>query len=467
VISFEESESSDLIRIKLYEPAPGESADYVSLSYCWGHTGQAMTLMDLTKDRLFSGVDIADLGDTIKDAIKVTRRLGIPYLWVDSLCIFQDDKVAMQREIDNMTDIYKNATIVLVAASAKSVEEGFLYRKPASNEICRFPVTLSNKLVDIHMLPRMMYDPIFKAPSHPLDTRAWTMQECALATRMLVYSESEVFWHCADACHQQLVQSHLTLNPHGQFAPGDTFGVHMKFSRLKHAFWQGGDEKWIEHWHDLVEEYTKRNMSNPDDRLNALKGIADDVANITDEAYLHGAWSGSFAQCLAWRNMKPSETRHRSFRAPSWSWACINQRIEMNGRKIRPVVDFLFHNSAPFEAKAVFGEDEGGPLELRTKYLGAVLLRGPLMPEFDGLDLGTYYPDIEGESPEGSTFSLLLGSEDNSAEGIDIIFARLVEIEDSNYKRIGLRVLTTKSEEIHGIVNQWDIDSWIKFFWLV
>ena len=445
-----------------------------------------MTLTSLTKDSLFNGVDISNLGATIKDAVWVTRRLGIPYLWVDSLCLFQDDKVAMRKEMDMMTEVYKNATIVLVAASAESVEEGFLHRRPAGDEICCLPLTLSNEPVNVHMFPRMVYDPTFQAPNHPLDSRAWTMQECALATRMLVFSEYEVFWHCAEASHRQLARSHLTIDTRGEYTPGDTFGVHMKFLRLRRALQQGGDTDWIQHWHQLVEEYTKRKISDFNDRLNALQGIVNEIINISGETYLHGAWSGSFIQCLAWRNLRPSESSCRSPRAPSWSWACLDQRIEMVGIRI-PYGSFQYHiPSEPTLSEKDYSQASPsmleiiikipkpageGLLELRSCYWGGVLLRGALMPESEGFDLGTYYPDLEGEIPTtANTFSLFLGIGGGNyvSNTPQAIFVRVAEVEDSNYKRLGLRILDTKhTEELIDIMKQWDLDSRMRFLWIV
>jgi hypothetical protein len=66
------------------------------------------------------------LPQTIQDAISVTHRLGIRYLWVDALCIIQDNPIDKSTEINAVGANYKNATLTISAASAASVELGFL-----------------------------------------------------------------------------------------------------------------------------------------------------------------------------------------------------------------------------------------------------------------------------------------------------------------------------------------------------
>jgi Heterokaryon incompatibility protein (HET) len=61
---------------------------------------------------------------TLSDAIKVCREIGMRYIWIDALCIVQDDPKDKAREIGQMGRIYKDATLTIMAASAKTVHEG-------------------------------------------------------------------------------------------------------------------------------------------------------------------------------------------------------------------------------------------------------------------------------------------------------------------------------------------------------
>ena len=63
-------------------------ARYIALSYAWGEAQDHKTTTQ-NIDSYMRSIDLAVLPQTIVDAIKVTHRLDISYLWIDSLCIIQ------------------------------------------------------------------------------------------------------------------------------------------------------------------------------------------------------------------------------------------------------------------------------------------------------------------------------------------------------------------------------------------
>jgi len=98
---------------------------YATLSYCWGQTSQFKATKANIED-LYRGFRLDNLSQTVRDAVEVTRSLGLPYLWVDALCIIQDDEDDKSREIELMATIYKNAAVTIAALSASGTTEGFL-----------------------------------------------------------------------------------------------------------------------------------------------------------------------------------------------------------------------------------------------------------------------------------------------------------------------------------------------------
>jgi hypothetical protein len=105
--------------------APYERGFYIALSYCWGGP-QEITTTVATLESHTSSLP-ANLPRTIQDAIDVTRSLGFQYLWIDALCIIQDQESDKAHEIRDMGLIFKNSTLTIAAASAHSVHEGFLH----------------------------------------------------------------------------------------------------------------------------------------------------------------------------------------------------------------------------------------------------------------------------------------------------------------------------------------------------
>ena len=114
-------------RVKLVDTGYGELQPYVALSYCWA-TGQTLTT---TRENLATHKDeipFERLPRTIKDAITITRDLGIQFLWVDALCIVQDslDGEDWQRESAKMGSIYGNAYVTIAAEISENCTDGFL-----------------------------------------------------------------------------------------------------------------------------------------------------------------------------------------------------------------------------------------------------------------------------------------------------------------------------------------------------
>lgn len=108
----------------------GTCVPYAALSYCWG----TCPALKLTQFNIFSrirGFSLQDMPQTLRDAVHVTRKLGIQYLWVDALCILQDCKEDWQRESAKMGDVYGHAFITIFAFGARDCEGGLFH--PAVN----------------------------------------------------------------------------------------------------------------------------------------------------------------------------------------------------------------------------------------------------------------------------------------------------------------------------------------------
>lgn len=153
----------------------GRKDHYVALSYCWEQTQVGVTTKANIEGRL-DRLEEAALSRTVQDAIYVCRRLGYKHLWIDAICIVQDSKEDMLKELTRMIDIYRNATFSIMAASAKSSGEGFLGKNLAW---ARFsPVSIpfwsdggALGLVWVNDFAQYI------RPTEPLSYRAWALQE--------------------------------------------------------------------------------------------------------------------------------------------------------------------------------------------------------------------------------------------------------------------------------------------------
>ncbi|KAK5686529.1 hypothetical protein LTS10_002649 [Elasticomyces elasticus] len=110
----------------LYESTTGDVSKYVALSYCWGNSGNLRTLSNNIESHK-QGIDRSKIPRTIQDATRLTRRLGVRYLWVDALCIVQNDPDDWTTEAARMANVYEGAHLVIAATSSPDVNQGFLH----------------------------------------------------------------------------------------------------------------------------------------------------------------------------------------------------------------------------------------------------------------------------------------------------------------------------------------------------
>lgn len=210
---------------RLYEPREVDQASpsairetkYVALSHCWGQ-GQAHHLPKTIKTNLEErkhAIPSRDLPQTFIDAVQLCRALEIPYLWIDSLCIIQDDTNDWEREASRMASVYRNAWLTISADGATS-SAGGLFKVvservfPPSIELCPGIFGRLNDLFKPEYnsvgWPRVHRVTDRKHKNQPLRQRAWTFQEWTLSPRVVHFCSGELLWDCLEqeGCECQL-----------------------------------------------------------------------------------------------------------------------------------------------------------------------------------------------------------------------------------------------------------------------
>ncbi|KAK4168138.1 heterokaryon incompatibility protein-domain-containing protein [Cladorrhinum sp. PSN259] len=187
-------------RVHLVEEASNILAPYAALSYCWGRNiGDAVrTLMGNRHRHMVDGIPINNLPQTIRDAITVCRAINLEYLWVDALCIVQDDKVDWKMEAESMYKVYANARLTIAAHAAVSCTDGFLgpqayghpdWQREFTSDL---PIAGQTKM----FLRLGTPPPCNSPPSSVLMTRAWAFQEAIFSRRTLHFMGVEMVWEC-------------------------------------------------------------------------------------------------------------------------------------------------------------------------------------------------------------------------------------------------------------------------------
>lgn len=294
------------------------STQYVALSHCWGTARFLSTTCATLKDRE-SGIDILDLPANFRDAVIAIRALELRYIWIDSLCIIQDDKDDWRKESQRMANVYSSAHITIVPVSAVSAHDGFLHQRKHGSCQIRIQPTDS--------LSTFKFDHFYADTSSSVmqtddikdsiwDHRGWTFQERLLSKRLLYFTANQLYFECHGSCWMENNTSPNLLRMIGnQPWQGVSTFIAKVYSDSEAAI----PDEWYIDW---LEQYTQRQLTHACDRLPALEGLASVIGQSVSDLYIHGLWAKDLARGLIWR-LKDNRTSQivADVQTPTWSWA--------------------------------------------------------------------------------------------------------------------------------------------------
>ena len=254
---------SDSQNIRLCETAERPGV-YIALSHCWGLPNKTFLTTRETIADMKAGFGIERAPATFRDAISITRSLGIRYLWIDSLCIIQHDTSDWSREAARMSSVYANAYLTIAAANAKDDNDGFLHPRISALTALRIISSTGNS-AQVY-LQRQHDGAKVKAYNigEPLDTRGWALQEQRLSGRSLRFGSTEMLWKCQCFSLQESETEHYD-------------GIYAFVESQKPQSTDSGSLSYYS-WYQMVFLYTKRLLTYDTDKLPALSGLATEVA---------------------------------------------------------------------------------------------------------------------------------------------------------------------------------------------
>jgi hypothetical protein len=304
-----------------------QAVPFVALSHCWG-TGIPFCTTKSNLEHHKTGILLNKLPSTFLDTVAIVSRLGLRYIWIDSLCIVQDDREEWAREAAKMAKVYGDAHLVIGAARADSDMQGFLGLREQPESV-KMPNTDGEQVI-LQLQPtegrRWIINWEDPMVDEPLTQRAWCLQERFLANRMLLYGTHQAFWEC----------NARRASEDGDEFYSDTYASPLDrilrtakiassiFARASHDMYDR--ESGITNhagWHTLLESYTRRAITRDSDRLPALGGLRDRVGGASGDEYLYGIWKSACVEGLAWCGEAAALRPPRGYAAPSWSWASV------------------------------------------------------------------------------------------------------------------------------------------------
>lgn len=328
-------ETPAIKRATVMETSHPNDLEYAALSYCWG---DADSLIKTTKRNFESGhrhIEFTGLPPCLRDAVIVARSLDIRYLWIDALCIIQDDTDDWAAEAAKMGDIFSNAVLTIGAASSRSFDEGFLSRpsftaltlpfRSSLNSRISGKITLSTVPMLLGNRPRnlMTTDSSLALDlwNSKWDTRGWVWQEHMLSERLLVFGK-----HMIHLKSRRQTQSENNTVSYDEEPPQDT-SPNM--------------------WQLYLNIYSGKSFTYLQDKLPAISGIAKPIDQRWHgkAQYLAGIWVYSpdlgrnpdedWLGQLCWRLVEQPDSFQEmltlfkrtalegpeAYSAPTWSWA--------------------------------------------------------------------------------------------------------------------------------------------------
>jgi hypothetical protein len=371
----------DQIRLR---KVSGQGGSYLALSHCWG----GKIAMQTTRENLNArkeGIRFGELPETFQDAVTVTRGLGLKYLWIDALCIIQDDQDDWGKESGNMAAIYQNAYVVLGADMSADSHGGFLDVEMAGYHGKGVPIAVvGSEDTTIYARPHESHGnpcPLFNnGPGEPLSSRAWTLQEQLLASRMVHFAKNEMIWECKSALFCECMELDDGSSDENQ-----------RISYYDSLASSSADK--FKTWYRVVNAIGARNITKPGDVLPALSGLARQFQDSGAGPYLAGLWLDDLPQGLLWI-ARVKGSRASPYRAPSWSWASIQDEIGkyefMGGEleseaKLRPVYAKILEAACTPGGKDPLGAVASGYLKVSAPVMEMVHRNSGELVPLDGI----------------------------------------------------------------------------------
>lgn len=317
---------------------------YAALSHCWGENPEFLVLTSDNLSNFCTEIQLQNLPASFRDAVITCRRIGIPYIWIDSLCILQSGLGSHEDWLSHSEDmhlVYHNCALNISIDVSENPHGGaFRSRDPMYLQDCYVwtpfrtppkPSSESEHDVDDSKERSDLWNicAIFTSDDFswsridlPLSYRAWVFQERLLSPRTLHFVSDRISWECDRS-------RNLT-----EYLPGgvgdDVWNGFDCMAQNAFSVREKGD--LFTYYLGLVSQYTDRRLSHPDeDKLVAFAAVARRCISWFGSDYCAGIFRSTMPQGLLWEMSSFGRLgRSKVYRAPSWSWASLDCRVRFD-----------------------------------------------------------------------------------------------------------------------------------------
>jgi len=330
---------------------------------------------------------------TFRDALQVTKALGYRYLWIDALCIIQDDLEDVGKEMARMGGIYRQSTLTILAANGPDTDSGLFFKRDArGSKPCNVQITL--KRYNNYLRRHVSIETTRHFRHSALQTRGWVLQEEVLSGRLLTFNFDTVEWSCIKTFAHENRPCMTTFSAQKEvsettfYRPNEAMRLIVRrpdiFNKVSQSGYAPERNDHFDTWYDMVAHYSQRALSVDSDKLLAIAGLASLMGKYYHLTYVTGLWKEDLQVGLCWwvtlRNNMFRRDGPRSitenfpdYLAPTWSWAsahgmCVRfnksylDRLPKEGLQVIDVEVSHLPGAPP-----AFGYIQFAKLSIRTK----------------------------------------------------------------------------------------------------
>ncbi|KAI1213284.1 heterokaryon incompatibility protein-domain-containing protein [Annulohypoxylon truncatum] len=368
-------------------------APYITLSHFW-KISQPLRMTHDRLNRLGVTIHLDELSPTLRDAVRIARWLDIQYLWIDSLCIIQDDAKDWEEQSVQMGNIYRQSYFTIaahVATNNASPTHGCFLERKHFREISHQDDSGTTCSTVVRGDFAHEDDPI---TPDALTGRGWCYQERLLASRIIHFRPKEITFECFAGTKCECDE----LLPHGSDPMGSRPYKSFKEGFAEYATivepYEGSaadilnglnaQKAWLA-WRDMVANYATTDFTFKADRLPALAGVAGRMPKQAFGSYVAGLWTGELVSELLWRrSFNVKRFRDKPYIAPSFAWASGSGPITWWNPCQRPgesgllVLAKVLDVSCELATSEPFGQVRDGSIRLSGR-VAPVRLRIPFL----------------------------------------------------------------------------------------
>ncbi|UKZ72200.1 uncharacterized protein TrAtP1_013139 [Trichoderma atroviride] len=479
LLDLKDVERSNVVRLVETSTAVGVDVRYATLSHCWGPRTSKPPLKTISDNitRHFEGIPLDDLNLNFRDAVLISIKLGVQYIWIDSLCIIQDNSSDWEIEAAKMADIYRQSYINLAASAAhdahggmvdlsslyisKAIPTAVIRYRPTDTTVRNAADEADEELMIRPSSQKEEYRELLSHKSSPYFTRGWVLQEVALAPRTVYFTTDQIMWQCRELFESEdgawSVENVMPALDYG-FTVANGFDFTSKVRA--YSLWQ----MWL-------RSYATRELTFLSDAAAAAAGLINYYKSATGHTPMLGLWKETLHADLNWaiqgRPFKGTQPSHSlpASNFPSWSWLCMLPR-GASGTGLR---DVSFSDKViPSLWVEEYKEKWSGPaFTSKLEYAKLVIStfaqegmlsftkKGNATIEVNGSCVWQEFPTIEYELPLGSEYAvkvahieqIIFRHKDGKAYQYrdSFLVLRLVAADPPRYERLGYGDITCYS----------------------